>query len=49
MHNKYEVQDNIVNFKSDVKNKFKTSINNIRTDNGNEFAMKTFIDSKDII
>jgi len=44
-----EVQVNVFNFISYVKNQFKTSINYIRTNNGVEFVMKFFYASKGII
>ena len=49
LHAKSEVRTHLINFFAYVENQFKTTIKCIRSDNGAEFAMKTFFASKGTI
>jgi len=49
MQNKSETTTHLVNFINLVENQFGTKVQIIRSDNGNEFKMNSFFDSKGII
>jgi len=49
MHNKSEVKASVVNFITYAENHFSTKVKTIRTDNGIEFSMHHFFESKGII
>jgi len=44
-----KVRADVVNFISYIENHFYITVKTIRTDNGTEFSMKTFLDSKGIV
>jgi len=49
MKNKYDTRNHVINFVNLVENQFETKVKVIRSDNGHEFKMYDFFNSKGII